>query len=115
MEGYAVFRPTGEVSLAQAVQLVTSALVAAREQQIKKLLVVGTGLTGFEPPSISNRYFLMQEWARAAQGSVCVAMVIKPELIDAQKFGVTVGENAGLRNNVFASEQEALAWLQNLK
>jgi hypothetical protein len=114
-EDYAIFRPAGEVSLERAVQLVTSALVLAREQQIKKLLVVATGLTGFESPSLSSRYFFIQEWARAAQGSVSVAMVVQPELIDPQKFGVTVGENAGLRSEVFASEQEALVWLQNLR
>ena len=54
MEDHAVFRPSGQVSLEQAVQLITSALVYAREQHIKKLLVVTTGLTGFEPPNLCN-------------------------------------------------------------
>src|SRR5580692_5369787 len=87
---YAVFRPSGQVSLEQAVQLVTSAISFAREHDIQKLLVVITGLSGFESPNLADRYFFAQEWARAAKGQVCVAMVAKPEMIDHQKFGVTV-------------------------
>ena len=36
LEDHAVFRPTGEVSLEQAVQMVTSALVYTREQADKQ-------------------------------------------------------------------------------
>ena len=115
MEDYAAFRPSGEVSLEQAVQLVTSAFVYARENQIKRLLVDATGLTGFDSPSLASRYFFVQEWARAAQGQVCVAFVTRPEMIDPQKFGIIVAENVGLRGNVFESEKEAVAWLQGIK
>ena len=34
---------------------------------------------------------------------------------DVQKIGTIVAENAGFRCNVFTSEEEALAWLQNVK
>lgn len=69
-EGHAVFRPTGELSLEQGVQLVTSAIVIvfAREQHIRKLLVDTTVVTGFDPPSLAARYFFAQDWACAAQG-----------------------------------------------
>jgi hypothetical protein len=115
MEGYAVFRPTGQVSLEQAVQLVLSTLDFACENHIEKLLVITTDLAPIEPPNLATRYFFVQDWAHAAQGKVCVAMVARPEVIDFQKIGTIVAENAGFRCNVFASEGEALAWLQNVK
>lgn len=115
MEGYAVFRPTGEVSLEQAVQLVTSAIVFAREQQIQKLLVVIAGLSGFGAPCLADRYFYANEWARAAQGQVCVAMVTKTEWRDPQKIEADVAENAGLYGRGFLLEEEALDWLKNVK
>src|SRR5580698_3610177 len=111
LEDHAAFRPSGEVSLREAVQLITSAIAFAREQQIKKLLVNVTGLYGFDPPNLGDRYFFTREWARAAQGEVCVAMAARQEVIDFEKIGVVVGENTGFRINTFASEEEALAWL----
>ena len=115
VEDYAVFRPFGQVSLEEAMQLITSALVYAREQQIKKLLVVTTGLYGFKLPSFSERYFYTREGVHAAQGQVCVASVFRPELIDHEKIGVIIAETAGLQNNAFTSEEEALAWLKSVK
>jgi len=41
-----------------------------------------------------------------------MAMVIRAEYIDPEKFGVTVARNSGLNTDVFAQEPEALAWLQ---
>ncbi len=92
--------------------LVTSAITYAREQELRKLMVVTTGLTGFDPPDITARYFFVHEWARAAGGRVFVVLVARPEMIDPQKFGVTVAGNAGLTGDVFESEEEARAWLQ---
>ena len=112
LDDHAVFRPTGQVSLEHAVHLVTSAITYAREQELRKLMVVTTGLTGFDSPDITTRYFFVHEWARAAGGRVCVVMVARPEMIDPQKFGVTVAGNAGLTAEVFESEEEARAWLQ---
>ena len=115
VEDYAAFRPSGQVSLEEGVQLITSALVYAREQQIKKLLVVTTSLTGFKPPSLLDRYHYIREWVSAAQGHVCVAIVVKPDLIDPDKIGMLVAKSAGLQADVFASEGEARAWLKSVK
>jgi hypothetical protein len=115
VEDRAEFRPVGSMTLGQAVEMVTKAITFTREQNLRKLLVDTTGLTGFESPSVAARYFFMKEWAYAAGGMVCIAMVARPEMIDPQKFGVTVGANLGLQSNVFASEEEALAWLQDPK
>jgi len=55
--GHSIYRLTGHISLDRAVQLVTSAITFAREQHIRKLMVVTTGLTGFKPPDLVTRYF----------------------------------------------------------
>jgi hypothetical protein len=111
LEGYAVARPEGRVRLEQGTQLVTQAIARAREARIDKLLFNATGLTGFPSPSLAERYFFVREWARAAQGSVRVVLVVRAEMIDPEKFGMTVARNFGMKANVFPTEPEALAWL----
>jgi hypothetical protein len=115
LEDYAVFRPTARMSLHEAAHLLTSAITYAREHKVRKLLLDITRLTGFEPPNLANRYFFFQEWARASQGQVAVAFVAPPEMIDPEKIGIVIGENAGLRGDAFTTEPEAIAWLKNLK
>jgi hypothetical protein len=109
--GYAAFRPSGEVSLHKAVELVKEAIASAREQKISKLLVNTNGLTGFESPGLGARYFFIREGAQIAGGMVRIAMVIPSHMIDPEKFGTTVAANVGLDMDVFASEKEALDWL----
>jgi len=114
MENHAAFRPVGQVTLEQAVQAVSDGIAFACKQKIKKLLVDITGLHGFASPGLGSRYFFIQEWARIAGGRLSVALVSRPELIDPEKIGVTMAQNAGLRSDIFASEEEALAWLKNV-
>ncbi len=109
----AVFRPVGSFSLPEAVRLITLAISSAQEQGAGKLLVVALEATGFDPPSLASRYFFSQEWARAARGSVRLAMVLRREMIDPQKFGVTAAANAGLVSDVFETEAEARVWLKD--
>ena len=111
----AVFRPTGQVSIEQAVELVTSAIAFARSLHIQKLLVDASNLTGFEPPAIAMRYFFVHEWARAAEGGVRVALVTRPEMIDPRKFGITVAANRGFTADAFTTEEDALIWLEREK
>lgn len=109
---HAAFRPLGCVSLEEAVQAVSNGIAFAREQKIHKILVDIRGLDGFASPGLGSRYFFIQEWARLAAGRLSMAMVSRPELIDPEKIGVTMAQNAGLHSNIFASEEEALAWLK---
>ncbi len=111
VDGRGFFRPIGSMSLEVAAELITVALAHARAHGIKELLVNATGLTGFPPPSLSERYFIVENWARVARGAVRVAMVLRPEYIDPQKFGVTVAFNRRLIADVFELEGPALAWL----
>lgn len=111
VDGRGFFRPVGSMSLEAAAELITVALAHARVQGIKELLVNATGLTGFPSPTLSERYFIVENWARVVRGSVRVAMVLRPEYIDPQKFGVTVAFNRRLIADVFELEEPALAWL----
>ena len=76
-------------------------------------MVVTTGLEGFDPPGISMRHFQGHQWATTAGGIVRVAFVAKPEMVDPQKFGVTVATNFGADADVFTCKAEALAWLNH--
>lgn len=117
VDDHAEYRPVGTVSIQQMVELVDSAITFARDQQLRKLLVDTSGLTGFEPPTIVERYYFIQKWASVASGAVVMAMVAQPEMIEPEKFGVTVAANRGLRSDIFeaASEEEALSWLKSRK
>ncbi len=112
MGDIAVFRPSASMPIEQAIWLVRSAIESAREQQIRKLLVVASDLDGFESPSFATRHMLAREWAGAAGGAVQIALVAKSEMIDPQKFGVVVATNFGASANAFTAEADALAWLR---
>lgn len=111
LEDHAVFRPAGVMKLAQVVERVTGAISYARATGERRLLVVLTEVTGFPPPKLTARYRLVREWARASEGKVRVAVVTTAEIIDPNRFGVTVATNAGMEANVFVDEREALEWL----
>lgn len=110
-DGYACYRPVAQVSLQQAINLVSLAITYAREQEIKFLLIDTLGLTGFDPPSTVDRFALGGQFARAAQRQVKVAFVARPELIDPNRFGLTVARNRGMIADVFTDQAAALAWL----
>ncbi len=110
-EQYTRYRPVATVSLSGAITLISKAILFAREQRIRRLLVDITGLSGFAPPTLSERFRMVTDWANAAEGRVKLAMVAHPNMIDPERFGVTVAQNRGLNGNIFSSETEALTWL----
>ena len=91
-----------------------SALVYACDS-ISQFLVRTTGVTGFKLPCLSDRYFYVKKWVRAAQGQVCVVFVAKPEIMDREKIELLIAQTSGLQVNAFTSEDEALAWLKSVK
>jgi hypothetical protein len=109
-----VFRPTGSMSLQQAVDLVTAAITFARERGLQDLFVNAAAVVGFPSPTISERYFLAEQWAHAT-GVVRFAIVVRAEMIDPKKFGMTVARNRGMVCDVFSDETEAVAWLDGLR
>ena len=110
-EGYACFAPVGSVSLKNAVELITAAIIFARDHQVKRLLVDATQLIGFPSPSIAERYWIAGKWAKESRNAVEVAVAMQSHLIDPERFGVQVAVNLGMRADVFEARLEALSWL----
>jgi hypothetical protein len=115
LDDIGVFRPIGEYSLQQAVQLARDAIAHAKELHLGKLLIVTTSLSGFDSPSLVARHLMARELASAVAGTMTIAVVTHAEFIDPQKFGVTVAANFGLVMDAFDSEDDAIAWLRSLK
>jgi hypothetical protein len=105
------FRPRGKFTLVSIRELTLQVIYWARQHQVGKLLINGTAVEGVPSPNLADRYFYMREFAAAAAGVIKLAAVLPREAIDPEKFGVVVGRNAGLDNDVFTNEAEALAWL----
>jgi hypothetical protein len=106
-----LFRPVGECNLAEAVELVKSAIARCRHQALPGLLVSARGLHGPSIPTLIDRFLAVEEWAEKADGRVAVALVVHPKYIHPQKFGVRVAADFGLTTDVFTSEVNASAWL----
>jgi len=111
LEGYSCYRLSGHGPLAEAAGKVIEAIAFSREQKMRNLLIDTTRWTGHQSPDTLERYQFAQAFAVAARSAVKLAMVVRPEMMDPQKFEVTVASNRGLVGNVFDSEQDALAWL----
>ncbi len=110
-EGHAVLRPQGTLKLAEVVDLITHAIEFARETGVRRLLVVLTEVTGLISPGAAARYEFIREWARVSGGLVRVAIATHVEILDGERFGVTVATNAGMVANVFEDEKSAREWL----
>ena len=111
-DGYAYYRPAGQLTLEEAIDLVDQTIAHVRDQGIPKLLFNAKSLVGFPSPSLPTRYFAMRRFAFTGKGLVQVAMVVQAGHIDPEKFGVIVARNSGLNADVFSEEKEALQWLQ---
>jgi len=107
----AYYRPTGRVSLEEAIERLDQAIAFARDRRLPKLFVNAIALGGFPSPSLPERYFFARRFAATAQGKVQLALVLRPEIQDPERFGVMVARNAGMNVEVFVTETEALAWL----
>ena len=113
IDGVAVLRLAGrERSTKAVVDRVSIALARAADAGLDRCILDVTGLTGFPAPTLSERHAMVRDWAAAVRGRMIVAMVCSPELIDPERFGVVAAMNFGLRSNVFADLDEAIAWLR---
>lgn len=75
-------------------------------------LLVDAADTTFDPPSLVVRLRMVREWAEAADGRLRVAVVVRPDCVDPDHFGVIVAGNFGLPGQVFEQEADAIAWLR---
>ena len=110
-DGVARFDGQGECSLATAVEAIRVAVAWCREQGIDRLLFDGKGLVGVQVPTLVDRFLMVEEWAESAQGMVRLVLVVRPEYIHPEKFGVKVAADFGLTANVYSSDIAAMAWL----
>jgi hypothetical protein len=108
---YCCFRLSGHGPLAEAAGKVIEAITYARQHGMRKLLIDTTKWTGHASPDTLERYQFAAAFSEAARALVKVALVARPEMMDPEKFEVTVATNRGMLGNVFDSENEALAWL----
>jgi hypothetical protein len=109
--GRAFYRPVGAVTFNEAAALIRAAIAAARSNNARDLLVDTTALTGFSSPDTFERFLAVVKWGGEARGEVCLALVARPEMIDPLKFQVRVAASRDLVSNIFATEDEARAWL----
>ena len=105
------FEARGECSLVEAVDLIRLAITWCRKQAIRKLLFDARGFVGVPVPTLVDRFLMVEDWAAAASGMVLVVLVVRPEYIHPQKFGVKVAATFGLTADVHTSESDAVAWL----
>ena len=86
MEGYCCYRLSGHGPLEQAASKVIEVITFSREQGMRNLLIDTTGWTGHKSPDTLERYYVAQAFAEAARREVKVAMVVRPEMMDPDKF-----------------------------
>jgi hypothetical protein len=111
MEDYCCYRLSGQGPLEEAASKVMEVIAFSREQRMRNLLIDTTNWTGHKSPDTWERFAWAQAFAEAARSTVKLALVVRPEMMDPDKFEVTVARNRGLMGNVFDSEKDALAWL----
>ena len=108
---YCTYQLRAKVSLVDAVERVANAIAYARAHGMPRLLVDVTELKLAGPLTLADRFLMVEDWVRASNGEVIVAIVALPEYIHPEKFGVRLAADLGARGDVFTSEQEALQWL----
>jgi hypothetical protein len=106
---------TGEQDFVDGVHRITDAILRTKVRGLDKLLVDITRISGIEPPSVENRFWLMGEWAKAGRGAVRLALVTRREFISEDRFGVAFGMNQGFISNIFETREQALDWLSGRK
>ena len=109
--GVFTYRPRGEYSLVEAVDLVSATIADCRRRGVDKLLIDARGVKGVPIPTLIDRFLMAEDWAQAAQGRLVMVLVVSPEYIHPRKFAVKVALHLGLTSEVYSSEDEALQWL----
>ena len=114
VKGVAAYRPRGDYSLVEAVELVSNAIAYCRDGGVTKLLIDVTKITGVSIPTLVDRFLMVEEWAQESGGTVAVVLVALPEYIHPEKFGVKVAAHLGLVCDVHTSEEAAWKWLREI-
>jgi hypothetical protein len=105
------YRPVARVTLEKGLEMMAVATRAARERALKDLLINTTGFTGYEIPSVFDRYDWATKLAASAGSALRVATVVRSDVFDPQKIGAVMAQNRGVFTDIFTSEAAALTWL----
>ena len=112
---HAVFCPVGQTSFDEMADLISRAVLRCRQKKIEKLPIDSTGMSGFHPPGIAERYNFVERISSHAKSSVKIAHVASPKWVRSGKFAVTVAKNRGLDAANFHSAATAIKWLLKSK
>ena len=112
---HAVFCPVGQTSFDEMADLISRAVLRCRQKKIEKLPIDSTGMSGFHPPGIAERYNFVERISSHAKSSVKIAHVASPKWVRSGKFAVTVAKNRGLDAENFHSAATAIKWLLKSK
>lgn len=111
VQGVPVVRLDAVTGFERAVELVAGTIRTAVAQGLPHLLL-DASIAPFESPSLAGRHRMARTWAEAADGRLRLAVVVRPDCIDPEHFGVVAAGNFGLAAQVFDAEAEAIAWLR---
>ncbi|MGN6513923.1 MAG: hypothetical protein ACTHKZ_10200 [Lysobacteraceae bacterium] len=109
--GVPVVRLDAVTGFERAVVLVAEAIRDAVARGLPHLLLDAT-VAPFDPPGLVDRHRMARHWADAADGRLRLAVVVRPDCIDPEHFGVVAAGNFGLAAQVFDAEADAVAWLR---
>ena len=110
-DGIGVFRPVGECTLVEIVDVIRDAIGRSRARDQRGLLITARAAYGFPVPTLIDRFLAVEDWAEEAGGMLAVGLVVHPQYIHPRKFGAKVASDFGLTMDVFTSEVNARAWL----
>lgn len=105
------YRPVARATLEKCFEMMAMATLEARRRGLKDLLVNTTGFTGYEIPTVFDRYDWATRLAADAGSALRVATVVRSDVFDPQKIGAVMAQNRGAFADIFTSEADALAWL----
>jgi len=110
----ALFRIDGPQVLQPAAERIAAAIEAAADAGAKGLVVDFKDVEGIDPPDLAMRQIVVRRWAEAARSRLHLAMVVREDFIDPERFAVVAAANFGLVGNVFENQADALEWLRSV-
>jgi hypothetical protein len=108
----AVYRPSGELPPGEAARMVRDALRYSAKQGARELLADFSAVTLTRLPCVVSRAEYIREWQEAAQKTVRLALVVRPEAMDTGNFGNLFARNIRFDAQIFTSLIEASVWLK---
>jgi hypothetical protein len=102
-DGYGLYRLAGEHTFDDTIDGIDTALSYCCDQEVERLLVDISEVTGFPPPTVAQRFEFATRWAATAAGRVKLAIIAPESLIDPEKIGTTMANNRGLVSDAFTT------------